>query len=166
MTELGREHGFEILIMPHELSVFSSGAVAPVAVVWVQAGRVAVALWAALMAAAEERMVELLALAVVAPLAAGVGPDMVAALAVSAAAVVAGPMVAAAVELVVAAVVASVAALVEETVDLAVAVALASAAAAVVGLAAGTAESVRWEAVVEAVWAVAGPSLTTPASSR
>ncbi len=32
LTELGREHGFEILIMPHELSVFSSGAIAPVTV--------------------------------------------------------------------------------------------------------------------------------------
>lgn len=30
LTELGRERGFEILIMPHELSVFSSGAVEPV----------------------------------------------------------------------------------------------------------------------------------------
>jgi hypothetical protein len=30
LTELGRELGFEILIMPHELSVFSSGAVEPV----------------------------------------------------------------------------------------------------------------------------------------
>ncbi len=31
LTELGRERGFEILIMPHELSVFSSGVVEPVA---------------------------------------------------------------------------------------------------------------------------------------
>jgi hypothetical protein len=30
LTKLGEKHGFEVLIMPHELSVFSSGAVEPV----------------------------------------------------------------------------------------------------------------------------------------
>ncbi len=30
LTKLGQKHGFEALIMPHELSIFSSGAVKPV----------------------------------------------------------------------------------------------------------------------------------------
>ena len=72
----------------------------PVAVLWVQAGKVVVALWAALMAVAVERMVGLAGRAAAGPLAAAAGPDMVAVLAVSVAVAALGTVVVAAVVLV------------------------------------------------------------------